>query len=689
MTANAPANRLANETSPYLLQHAHNPVDWYPWGPAALERARTEQKPIFLSIGYSACHWCHVMERECFENPEIAQLMNELYVNIKVDREERPDVDEIYMKAVLAMTGSGGWPMSMFLTPSLQPFFGATYLPPVRAYGRPSFPDVLTALAQAWQNDRARVAEQASLLTAAVSEEASVDARGTLDASALTHSLDKLRQSFDAQWGGFGGAPKFPHSGDLRLLLRHALRGGGAQAQAMAVHTLLRMADGGIYDQLGGGFHRYSVDRQWRVPHFEKMLYDNAQLVVAYLEAHVATGNPRFAQIAAECCDWALREMQTAEGGFASTQDADSEGEEGQFFAWTTAQVRSVLGDERGRAVAAWFDVTDQGNFEHGKSVLWMPVPRQTVAQHVGRPLPELQALVQSAKPELLAARTRRVHPATDDKVLAAWNGLMIGALAQAYQVLEDPLYLDAAQRAARYVLDGMRQPDGRLFATARHGRAHINACLDDYAFVAQGLIDLYEASFDERWLREALALTQIVETRFADRERGGYFTTGEGHEALITRCKSVQDGALPAGSAVHALSLLRLAELTARPALLAQAHAAVDGLAKLALRHPQAFSHLLIALDFRLGEPRQIVIAGDPASTETKALLRSVRRTFRPQRVVTFATPGSDLTLLPVLEGKTAADQSRAYVCQGHTCQAPTQGADQLQAALRSLVAR
>ncbi|HEX7477548.1 MAG TPA: thioredoxin domain-containing protein [Polyangiales bacterium] len=689
MTANAPANRLANETSPYLLQHAHNPVDWYPWGAEALERARTEQKPIFLSIGYSACHWCHVMERECFENPEIAQLMNELYVNIKVDREERPDVDEIYMKAVLAMTGSGGWPMSMFLTPSLQPFFGATYLPPVRAYGRPSFPDVLTALAQAWQTERDRVVEQASLLTAAVSEEASVDARGTLDASALTHSLDKLKQSFDAQWGGFGGAPKFPHSGDLRLLLRHALRSGDAQAQTMAVHTLERMADGGIYDQLGGGFHRYSVDRQWRVPHFEKMLYDNAQLVVAYLEAHVATGNPRFAQIAAECCDWALREMQTSEGGFASAQDADSEGEEGQFFAWTPAQLRSVLGDERGRAVAAWFDVTDQGNFEHGKSVLWMPVPRQTVAQHVGIPLPELRALVDSAKPELLAARARRVHPATDDKVLAAWNGLMIGALAQAYQVLEDPLYLDAAQRAARYVLDGMRQPDGRLFATARHGRAHINACLDDYAFVAQGLIDLYEASFDERWLREALALTELVETRFADRERGGYFTTGAGHEALITRCKSVQDGALPAGSAVHALSLLRLAELTARPALLAQAHAAVDGLAKLALRHPQAFSHLLIALDFRLGEPRQIVIAGDASSAATQSLLRCVRRTFRPQRVVTLATPGSDTTLLPVLAGKTAADQSRAYVCQRHACQAPTQSADELQAALRNAVAR
>ncbi len=673
-------NRLAQETSPYLLQHAENPVDWYPWGEEALARARNEDKPIFLSVGYSACHWCHVMERECFENQQIAELMNTRYVNIKVDREERPDIDEIYMQAVTAMTGAGGWPMSVFLTPELEPFYGATYLPPVRAYGRPSFPDVLVGLADAFRTEREEVVAQAKELARHIEQSGLLDARGTLDIAVLERSLAASQERFDPSWGGFGPAPKFPHSSELRLLLRHALRTDGARALSMATFTLDRMAAGGIYDQLGGGFHRYSVDREWRVPHFEKMLYDNAQLVVAYLEAFTLTKEPRYARIATESCDWALREMQTESGGFASAQDADSEGEEGRFFVWTKSQLEAVLGAERAKHTAAYFEVTETGNFEHGKNVLFMPSPREGVAESLGLSLAELEASVASAKRELLSAREKRVRPNTDDKVLAGWNGLLVSALSQACQVLGDVRYLHAAERAMRFVLTQMRQADGRLFATARAGRSHLNACLDDYAFVTQGLIDLYETSFDATWLKEALALVEVVETRFADTERGGYFTTGSDHEALIARLKSVHDGALPSGAAVHALNLRRLADLTLRTELQAKAKAAVDSLAALASRHPAAFSQLLIALDYELAPPRQIVVTGEVSDPRTQALLASVRSARRPQRVVALATADSDRSLIALTRDKNAGlGGPRAYVCESFTCQAPTDSVEEL----------
>ncbi|HEX2675265.1 MAG TPA: thioredoxin domain-containing protein, partial [Polyangiales bacterium] len=617
-------NRLAKETSPYLLQHAHNPVDWYPWGDEAIARARAEDKPIFLSVGYSACHWCHVMERESFENEAIAQRMNELYVNVKVDREERPDIDDIYMKAVQALTGQGGWPMSVWLTPQLEPFFGGTYFPPVRAYGRPSFPDVLEHLANAWRTQRDDVVKQAALLTSAIHEEASFDARAALDASVLDASLARIAERIDPVWGGLGGAPKFPHAGDLRMLLRHHARTGDARALALATLTLDRMADGGVYDQLAGGFHRYSVDREWRVPHFEKMLYDNAQLVPAYLEALLLVSDDarcqRYARVARECCDWAITQMQTPEGGFASTQDADSEGEEGRYFVWTPAQLREVLGEPLAARVAAWFDVTEQGNFEHGKSVLWMPVPRERVAEALGVPLSELRSDVEAARVKLLEARSRRVPPGTDDKVLASWNGLMISALALAHQVLDEPRFREAAERAAGFVLGTLAREDGGLHATARAGRAHLEAGLDDYAFVAQGLCDLYESTFEPRYLRMALSFTERIEQRFADRERGGYFTTSEGVPGLIARLKSVHDGALPAGAAVHALTLRRLAAWTGRDDLRAAADAALDGLGALVAKHPHVFSHQLMALDFQVQQPIEVVIAGARGAAGTES---------------------------------------------------------------------
>jgi uncharacterized protein YyaL (SSP411 family) len=489
----------------------------------------------------------------------------------------------------------------------------------------------------------------------------------------LDASLAQFKQRFDAQWGGFGGSPKFPHAGDVRLCLRHALRTGDAQCLHMATRSLDAMADGGMHDQLGGGFHRYSTDREWRVPHFEKMLYDNAQLIVAYLEAFTLTKDARYAEVARAACEWALREMQLPEGGFASAQDADSEGEEGRFFVWTRAQLDELLGAPLARSVAAYFDVTQQGNFEHGKNVLWTPRAGASVAQALGVTVEQLHAAIAAAVPKLLAARELRVRPNTDDKVLTGWNGLMASALAQAYQVLGEVRYLDAAERCIDFVLGPLRQPDGRLFGTARAGRAHVNAGFDDYAFVIQALCDLYESTFEEGRLRTALELTELVEARFADAAHGGYFTTGEGHEPLIARLKSTHDGALPSGAAVHAHNLARLAALTGQSTLRAQALAALTALGALAARFPHAFAHLLIALDFVRERPREIVLAGERGEPSLEALLACVRGTFRPQRVVALARAAADSTLLPLLADKpAAATGARAYVCEDFRCLAP-----------------
>jgi hypothetical protein len=682
--ASSRTNRLAQETSPYLLQHAANPVDWYPWGPEALRRAKELDRPIFLSIGYSACHWCHVMAHECFEDARIAELLNRWFVSVKVDREERPDLDEIYMKAVQAMTGAGGWPMSVFLTPDHEPFFGGTYFPPEPVHGRPSFPQVLRYVAELWEKDRERAVKQGQAMAEAIAAEGEARVQSELDPGVLDRSLESLAQSYDPSWGGFGRAPKFPHATDIRLCLRHGKRTGAPRAQEMAVHTLRRMAAGGIHDQLGGGFARYSTDERWLVPHFEKMLYDNALLVPAYLEGFLVTGDEALARVARDTCAWVLRDMRTSEGGFASSLDADSEGEEGRYYVWTPDDLVRVLGEETGRWAAEWFDVCPEGNFEHGRSVPWRPDPPEEVAKRLGVPRAELETAMEEARARLLEERGRRVPPGKDDKILAAWNGLMISALALTHQVLGGKEHLDAARAAARFLLGPMRTADGRLRATARAGKVHVDAFLDDYAFGIQALLDLYETDFDATWLRSALELNEVLSDDFEDRASGGYFTTGSRQEKLIARLKSPMDGALPSGNGVQALNLLRLAELTGGREHAARAERTVRWGGELVNRYPAAFSQMLMAVDFLTAEPREIVIAGDPNTSAVRDMLSVVRRTFLPQRVVAFSSSDADEELIPLLADKRApAGAARAFVCRGYTCGMPAASAEELAAQL------
>jgi uncharacterized protein YyaL (SSP411 family) len=692
------ANRLAAESSPYLLQHAANPVDWYPWGPEALDRARAEDRPIFLSIGYSACHWCHVMEHESFENAAIAQLMNEHFVCIKVDREERPDLDQIYMNAVQIMTGRGGWPMSVFLTPDLKPFYGGTYWPPTGRMGMPGFDQVLLAVADAWTNRRQQADEQADSLT----EHLQLAARpqgepGALQQTWLERAAGAIERTFDPAHGGFGAAPKFPHPMDLRLLLRgwrrldksHAPR---RDALLHAVtHTLDKMAAGGIYDQLGGGFHRYSTDERWLVPHFEKMLYDNALLAPCYLEAYLVTGNAEYARVARETCDYVLREMTDPAGGFYSTQDADSEGVEGKYFVWTPEQLDAVLGAAAARDFAAVYDVTPQGNFEHGQSILNRPQTWQQAAGLLGRDLGELQAQLTESRAKLLAARGERIAPGLDDKVLVAWNGLMIDALAQAAGVLDEPRYLAAAQRAADFVLTHLRRDDGRLLHSWRHGKAKLDAYLDDYACLANALVTLYEADFDERWIDQALALVDTMLRQFVDAERGGLYFTAADHEVLITRQKDFYDNAVPSGNSMAALVLLRLGKLTGRGDYLLAAERTLQAAASIMQQAPRAAGQMLSALDLYFGPTHEIVVVGNTHYDKTAQALRALRQQFIPNKVVAcrssaVASPRG-VTLDPLFAGKEAAGgEPTVYICENFACQAPRVGRAAAEHAWREL---
>jgi uncharacterized protein YyaL (SSP411 family) len=530
--ADRPANRLAGETSPYLLQHAHNPVGWYPWGPEALAKAKAEDRPIFLSVGYSACHWCHVMERECFEDPEIAALMNEHFVNIKVDREERPDLDQIYMAAVQAMTGQGGWPMSVFLTPELEPFYGGTYFPPADSRGMPGFPRVLLSVHSAWQERRDEILASAGEMTERLRALGSVAAGGgELNSKLLDGAARELARAFDAMNGGFGEAPKFPHPMDLKVLLRHHARTGDDHALHIVRHTLDKMARGGIYDHLGGGFARYSTDDRWLVPHFEKMLYDNALLASVYIEAFQLTKDPEFARVARETLDYVLRRMTGPEGGIYSTEDADSEGVEGQYYVWTLAEVNAVLGVERAKAFAYVYDVTERGNWEH-RNILNLPKTVAQAARMLGRDEVELRSSLAEDRARLLAARELRVPPGKDTKVLTSWNGLMIGPLAEGSRVLKDGRYAEAARRAAAFVLERLGAPDGRLVHAYKDGRARFNGYLDDYANLIDGLTRLYEVTGEPRWVESALRLSDVMIAEFADRGQGGFFYTGTSPEA-------------------------------------------------------------------------------------------------------------------------------------------------------------
>ena len=672
------ANRLIRETSPYLLQHAHNPVDWWPWGDAAFAEARRLSRPVFLSIGYSTCHWCHVMEEESFESEPIARYLNEHFVCIKVDREERPDVDAVYMSAVQALTGSGGWPMSVWLTHDREPFYGGTYFPPRDGArgSRIGFPSLCAQLHQVWTSDPAKVAGSAKMLAEAARErlapKGSFRSGDEPDAKVIGQVVTYFQRNFDAEHGGLRRAPKFPSNLPLRLLLRYAHRTGDAGALEMATLTLEKMAAGGIYDHLAGGFARYSVDAHWLVPHFEKMLYDNAQLAVAYAEAHQLTGRPVFARVARETLDYLLREMTAPGGGLYSATDADSEGEEGKFAVWSESEIRAAVGADADR-FCRYYGVTAAGNFE-GHNILFAPAPDE--AEH---------AALAAARRTLYGVRAARIQPIRDDKVLAAWNGLAISALAVGGRVLGEPRWIVAAEQAAECVL-GPLSPGGVLHRSHKDGRAQQVAFLDDWAFVTQGLIDLYEATFEPRWLEAALRLSAETDERFADRAHGGWFMTGEDHEALLAREKPAFDGAEPSGTSIATLNALRLEAMTLDPRWRESASRALGCFAEAIAEHPLALTELLVALEYATTKLVEVVLVW-PDDTDAGALRRVLTDTFAPTHAF-LGAPSSRIEALgklaPVAAGKLPVEgKPTAYVCERGACQAPIVDPEALRAAL------
>jgi uncharacterized protein len=644
------ANRLAGETSPYLLQHAYNPVDWYPWGPEALERARDEGKPILLSIGYAACHWCHVMERESFENDSIAELMNANFVPVKVDREERPDLDSIYMDAVQALTGGhGGWPMTVFLTPEGAPFYGGTYYPPEDRAGMPGFRRVLTQIAGAWEHNRDDVAARSQELVSALSRASTPPGSASpLTEEMFSSAVVSMGRTFDQRHGGFGTSPKFPQAPMLDLLIRGAARGlPGARDQVES--TLRHMAMGGIYDQLGGGFHRYSVDREWLVPHFEKMLYDNAQLARVYTHAWQAWKVPLYRRIAIETLEYLLRDMLEPEGGFASSEDADSEGEEGTFYVWSHEELTRVAPN-----AATYYSVTPRGNFE-GRNILTAMSDEPPSAE----------------RRRLLEERARRVRPAKDDKILVSWNGLTIAALAEAGAAFDRPDFVDRARATATFLLDKARDPNGRLMHSWRDGRASVLGLLEDYSYLAEGLLTLWEVTSEPRWFEEAQRLAARMIELFADPGSGGFYTTGADHERLLVRQQEVIESVTPAPMAVASLVLQRLGLLTGDDGMVARGAGVIDVGKGVIERAPQAASTFLAALDFHLSAPKEVVIVGDPSDPATRGLANEVWTRFLPNKVVAGSPPGIES---PLLEGKAPLNERpTAFVCEHFACQAPT----------------
>jgi hypothetical protein len=667
-------NRLIRETSPYLLQHAHNPVDWHAWGEEALARAKAENKPILLSIGYAACHWCHVMERESFENEAIARLMNDNFVNIKVDREERPDLDTIYMNAVQMMGQRGGWPLTVFLTPDCVPFYGGTYFPPADRQGMPGFPRVLLALADAYQNRRDEIEQNAVALLHELQRinEVAVTA-GELSRELLDQAANQIMRAFDPVYGGFGRAPKFPPAMTLTFLLRQHERTQETALLAAVELTLERMARGGMYDQLGGGFHRYSIDEKWLVPHFEKMLYDNALLARVYLDAYLVTGKGFYRQIAEETLDYVRLEMTDAGGGFYSSQDADSEGEEGKFFVWAREEVEALLGLEDARLFCRYFDVSAEGSFE-SHNILHVDEEVETIARLLQVTPERLREVIATGKQKLFAAREARVKPGRDEKILTAWNGLMLRSFAEAAQVLSRADYLEVASRNAEFLLANLKR-DGRLLRTHRGGESKLNAYLEDYAYLIDGLLALYEASFDARWFAEARALAETMIEQFWDAEQGGFFFTSADHETLISRTKDFYDNATPAGNSVAAHTLLRLALFTGEARYRELAEQILRITARDLQRMPSAFGHLLCALDLALSEPFEIAIIGALANERAAELVATVFRRYLPNKVVALAAPADATaaqTIKLLAERKQVDGQATAYVCSNFVCAAP-----------------
>ncbi|HKW99617.1 MAG TPA: thioredoxin domain-containing protein [Bryobacteraceae bacterium] len=686
-------NRLIHEKSPYLLQHAHNPVDWYAWGPAAFEKARSENKPIFLSIGYSTCHWCHVMERESFENEQIAATLNKYFVAIKVDREERPDIDRIYMTYVQATTGGGGWPMSVWLTPDLKPFVGGTYFPPENRYGRPGFPTVLERIAEAWRTDREKIVSSSSEVLKQLEAAAEVSPSGALDQSGLESGFFQFRRSFDSKLGGFGSAPKFPRPVAHNFLLRYWSRTHRQEACDMVLATLRAMAKGGMHDQLGGGFHRYSVDDHWLVPHFEKMLYDQAQLAVSYLEAYQITHDALYANIARRIFDYVLRDMTDKDGGFYSAEDADSvidpskpdEKGEGAFYIWKHAEIEAVAG----KPTAEWFSYRygiepggnvsndPQGEFS-GRNILFEAHTFEETAEHFGKPVEQIRQALEGAAAKLLAVRSKRVRPHLDDKILTAWNGLMISAFAKGGAILGDTRYSAAAVRAADFILRHMYDPKtGLLLRRYRLGDAAIPGFLDDYALFTQALLDLYEAQFDLRYFEIALKLAEKQSALFEDKEHGGFFSTAAGDQSLVVRMKEDYDGAEPSGNSIAILNLLRLAQMTDRKDFRDSAEKALRAFASRITAMPSGVPQMLVAYEFSLSKPKQIILVGDRSAPETHELATVLASHFVPNRIVMLVDESSRKPLanyLPAVETMTRIHgKSTAYVCENYTCKLPT----------------
>ena len=667
-------NRLANETSPYLLQHANNPVDWYPWGAEALERASAEDKPILLSVGYSACHWCHVMERESFENPAIAAQMNDRFVSVKVDREERPDIDSIYMTAVQAMTGHGGWPMTVFLTPDGKPFYGGTYFPPEDRGGMPSFPRVLEAISDAYNNNRSDVLQNTEQLLQRMRQMSAVGQQGfePLTDEVMRLAMRKAASDFDPRHGGFGLQPKFPQPMTYEFLLRHYLRSEDSEALHMVELTLQRMATGGIYDQIGGGFHRYSTDAFWLVPHFEKMLYDNALLARLYLHAYQITGNPLYRRIVEETLEYVMREMTSPEGGFYSAQDADSEGVEGKFFVWLPQEINDVLGEEDGEIICRYYGATPHGNFE-GRNILRVAMDAANLARDEGLNAGEFGELLTRSRSRLLKTRNKRIAPGLDDKILTSWNGLMLAAFAEAASVLGRRDYAEVAACNAEFLLANLLR-EGRLLRTYKDGEAKLNGYLEDYAFLIDGMLKLHEVTFNRGHLDAAIELGRSMTELFWDAASAQFFDTGHDHEQLVVRPKDLTDNAIPCGSSMAVDVLLRLAVITGDGDMEQKASGALRSVRQLMMTFPTAAGHWLGALDFYLSRPKEIVIVGERGQEDTNALLAEVHRNYMPNRALLGASDGDSANDgLPLLADRHRIDGlATAYVCENYVCQLP-----------------
>lgn len=680
-------NRLAGEKSPYLLQHSENPVAWYPWGEEALGMAAQEDKPIFLSIGYSTCHWCHVMERESFENEEVAALLNEHFISIKVDREERPDIDQVYMSACQAATGRGGWPLSIFMTPEGKPFYAGSYFPVQSRHGMPGFMDIIGQIARLWKEQRGQLDRIGGEITAAIQPQWTHNAPGAPWPDLLERAERELRKSFDPEKGGFGSAPKFPTPHNLNFLLRRHKKDPDSGAAAMVEKTADSMRAGGIFDQVGFGFHRYSVDRNWLVPHFEKMLYDQALVAMAYIDAFLATGAARHADSARKIFEYVLRDMKDPEGGFYSAEDADSEGREGTFYTWTPAEVEQVLDKEEAYIFCRAFGITNEGNFEEGRSIPHIAKRPDELEAGMGMKASEISALLERARPKIFEARKRRIHPFKDDKVLVAWNGLMIAALARGFQAMGDPAHAHAAIGAADFVL-GRMQTAGRLRRRYRQGEIAHSAFADDYAFLIWGLLDLYESVFEPKYLEEAVRLQMEMIRLFWDPSEGGFFYVGKDAEKMIVKEKPIYDGAVPSSNSAAALNLLRLARMTGDSAFEDKADILMKHFSAQVSLFAPAYTHFLQAVDFLVGPTRQIVIAGDLSTRQAQEMVGTVHRLFLPNRVlmVKSAEGNGDgiVKTAPFTAGLAPSDGGpTAYVCEDFSCRRPVTDSAELADAL------